>query len=440
MKNLAIIPARSGSKGLKDKNIKILNGKHLLAFSIEAALQSKIFDRVIVSTDDQHYADIALEYGAEVPFLRSASLSKDTTTSNEVILDLLDQLEKCGDKYDNFMLLQPTSPLRKSEDIRKAMDLFTKKQANSVISLCEVEHSSLYSGIVPDNLRIDGFIKKDIKPRRQDLLPHFHINGAIYIAKVSYFKRFNDWFESDCYAYLMERKRSIDIDDEFDFRIANEVLTEKFPKLRKIGEKRPDEFYCGHNEQLKLFILGCDPSTKQNKKFETVFNLRKADGQINLRNPYFFNIYCNLLHIFDDVSKNEETDIDKEIANSIYVQNLCKDYLEHETGYYEENWENWINSETVYVDELKQELDKIDPQRKLPVLLTAELLISTLLDKDKNKQILFRTSNYYYNKCDLISHECNKLGRVLIPFSRSPRYDLSHFQKYCERIKRALRI
>ena len=123
MRRIAIIPARSGSKGLKDKNIKELNGKPLIAYSIEAALASKMFDKVFVSTDSQKYADIAIQYGADASFLRSEENSSDTAGSWDVIREVISKLKDMGEEYDEVMLLQATSPLRTVEDIVKSIEL-----------------------------------------------------------------------------------------------------------------------------------------------------------------------------------------------------------------------------------------------------------------------------------------------------------------------------
>lgn len=128
MKRIAIIPARSGSKGLKDKNIKELNGKPLLAYSIEAALDSKQFDKVFVSTDSQIYADIAIQYGADASFLRSDKNSTDTAGSWDVVREVIDTFKSMGEEYDEIMLLQATSPLRTSEDIINAVELLKEKE------------------------------------------------------------------------------------------------------------------------------------------------------------------------------------------------------------------------------------------------------------------------------------------------------------------------
>ena len=120
MKNIAIIPARSGSKGLPDKNIKELNRRPLIAYSIEAALNSGCFDTVMVSTDSEKYAEISRYYGAEVPFLRSEQTSSDSASSWDTVLEVLDRYESLGKTFDTFCLLQPTSPMRTADDIKSA--------------------------------------------------------------------------------------------------------------------------------------------------------------------------------------------------------------------------------------------------------------------------------------------------------------------------------
>jgi CMP-N,N'-diacetyllegionaminic acid synthase len=234
VKNLAIIPARSGSKGLKDKNIRPLNGKPLMAYTIEAAIESGVFDKVVVSTDSQIYAEIAKDYGAEVPFLRPEHLAGDSVATNDVIFDLLQKLKTAGFKFDSIMILQPTSPLRTSEDIKKAMDLLLEKKANAVVSVCETEHSPLYTATIPDDLRMDGFIKPDIAFRRQDLPKYYRLNGALYLTKIDYFHKYGDLYKEECYAYIMDKQKSIDIDDAFDFLLAEVVIK---IELNELGEK-----------------------------------------------------------------------------------------------------------------------------------------------------------------------------------------------------------
>ena len=133
MKNIAIIPARSGSKGLPDKNIRLLGGKPLLAYTIEAAIQSGCFDTVHVSTDSEHYAEIARQYGADVPFLRSAALATDTASTWDAVREALCRYAELGKTFDTMMLMQPTTPLRTGEDVKGAYALLKEKQADLVV-------------------------------------------------------------------------------------------------------------------------------------------------------------------------------------------------------------------------------------------------------------------------------------------------------------------
>lgn len=223
MRNIAIITARSGSKGLKNKNVKILKGKPLIAYSIEAALNSKIFDSVMVSTDSEEYAKISLQYGAEVPFFRSAKLSSDYADSWDVILEVLAYYYKVGEKFDTICLLQPTSPLRSDLDIQKGYKLLDETQGDCVISVCEMDHSPLWSNTLPINLSMKNFIDNELgdKPR-QELPVYYRINGALYIKKIRYCDNIK-LLDKDSYALIMEKNHSIDIDTDLDFKLA-EVL------------------------------------------------------------------------------------------------------------------------------------------------------------------------------------------------------------------------
>ena len=141
MRNIAIIPARSGSKGLKDKNIKELNGKPLMAYTIEAALESGIFDCVHVSTDSEKYAEIGRKFGADVPFLRDVELAGDKSSTWDALRYVVQEYRKRGKEFELVTLLQPTSPMRNARNIREAYEVFEQKSADAVISICELEHS-----------------------------------------------------------------------------------------------------------------------------------------------------------------------------------------------------------------------------------------------------------------------------------------------------------
>jgi len=228
LKNIAIIPARSGSKGLKDKNIKPLHGKPLMAYSIEAAINSGIFEEVYVSTDSKQYAKIAIDYGATVPFMRSQATATDQASSWDVVREALDLYGQMGKVFDMFTLLQPTTPLRKVDDIQKAYQLYLDKKANAVVSVCEVDHSPLWCNTLPEDNSLCNFISKEvINLPRQELKTYYRINGGIYMVKVDYFRNNDSIYEKDCFASIMDKERSIDIDDELDFQFAEVIMANK---------------------------------------------------------------------------------------------------------------------------------------------------------------------------------------------------------------------
>ena len=223
MKNIAIIPARSGSKGLPDKNILMFCGKPLLAWSIEAALQSKMFDEVMVSTDSEKYKAIAEEYGAHVPFLRCEINSNDKASSWDAMREVIAKYESLGMTFDTFCMLQPTSPLRKAENIVEAYKVFVENDADSVVALCPLEHSINICNALPDNGSLDGFYDSNSSGRRQDSAKYYRINGAIYIQKISELKLASNLYGKKSYAYVMDKINSIDIDDKIDFIQAEAV-------------------------------------------------------------------------------------------------------------------------------------------------------------------------------------------------------------------------
>ena len=227
MKNLAIIPARSGSKGLKDKNIKLLKGKPLLAYTIEAARESGLFDEIMVSTDSKEYADIAKQWGSNVPFLRNHELSNDTASSWDVVKEVIERYKELGTEFDTVALLQPTSPLRTSNDIIEGYKVMREKDANFVVGVCEMDHSPLWANTLPENLSMESFTRPEIaKIPRQSIPTYYRINGALYIVKIDYLVKSSGIYENRSFASIMRKENSIDIDDQMDFTIA-EVLISK---------------------------------------------------------------------------------------------------------------------------------------------------------------------------------------------------------------------
>ena len=225
--NLAVIPARSGSKGLKDKNIAKLAGKPLMAHTIEAAVQSGVFDEIMVSTDSPDYARIAEQYGAAVPYLRQEETAGDTASSWDVVREVLAQYATLGRSFSHVMLLQPTSPLRNAEDIKKAYRLFVDRDAEAVISVCEVDYQPWLINTLPPDLTMDGFIGQDgFARRRQDMDVYYRINGAIYLVRTRMLTPDFYLYGPRSFAYIMDKQKSIDIDDRSDLRAAEVYLSQ----------------------------------------------------------------------------------------------------------------------------------------------------------------------------------------------------------------------
>lgn len=225
MKTLAVIPARSGSRGLRDKNILLLDGRPLLAHSIETARKSGLYDRIHVSTDDERYAAIAREYGADVQWLRAPELATDDASSWDVVRWTLDRYASLSEDYDICTLLQPTSPFRTAEDLQLSYRQLIDNEYDAVIAVCELEHSPLWSNTLPEDLSLKDFIRPQHAVARQLLPTYYRINGAIYHAR-SELIRSGRPIADEAYAYIMPQERSIDIDTEADFKLAEFYLKE----------------------------------------------------------------------------------------------------------------------------------------------------------------------------------------------------------------------
>ena len=224
-KILAIIPARGGSKRLPHKNILKLKDKPLIAWSIESAKNSKYIDKLILSSDDEEIINVAKKFGCEVPFVRPKELAQDETRSIDVVLHTLKTLEE---NYDYVILLQPTSPLRTTKDIDKAIEFYFEKEATSVIGVCEMEHSPLWANTLDETMSMENFLdNKYNNSRSQDLPTFYRINGAFYMSKVdSILKNETFFIKENIFAFLMSQEHSIDIDTKLDFIVAEAILTD----------------------------------------------------------------------------------------------------------------------------------------------------------------------------------------------------------------------
>lgn len=228
MKRIAIIPARSGSKGLKDKNIIDLCGKPLIAYSIEAALETRLFDHVIVSTDSEHYAEIAQHYGAEV-MMRGEALSNDKATTFMVLEDILKN--RLQESIDYFVLLQPTSPLRTSKHITEAIEKFESKieHFDFLVSMKEAEHAKVLVNPIDDDESLKYF-DTDFSNYRRQGYKDYSPNGAIFIAKPDSYLEQKHFFGAKTLSYIMSAEDSVDIDGALDLVVAKAIIAKKMYK------------------------------------------------------------------------------------------------------------------------------------------------------------------------------------------------------------------
>ena len=225
IKILAVIPARGGSKRLPRKNVLELSGKPLLSWTIDAAKQSKYIDKIIVSSDDDEVLDIAIKSDVDA-LQRPDALATDFSTTFDVVEHVIQQV---SEPYDYIVLLQPTSPLRCASHIDEAIEKLIDNQVDAVISVCEMEHSPLWSNTLPEGGSMEHFLPKEIHNKRsQDLSTYYRLNGAIYICKTD--RLLNEktfYIQSKVNAYVMDSFLSIDIDTSIDFQLARCILESK---------------------------------------------------------------------------------------------------------------------------------------------------------------------------------------------------------------------
>lgn len=227
-KILTFIPARGGSKGVPRKNIRPLLGKPLVAWTIEEAKKSRYLDRIIVSTEDMEIAEVSKRFGAEVPFLRPEELARDESPTMDCVVHALNWLKDHeGYVPDLFLLLEATVPLRSVQDIDNAIDIMMQKmkEIDAVISIKEVSEHPYWMNVLDENGLIRDFIRPNKEyARRQDLPPAYLVNGAIYLSKTAVLLSEKTFTPKRTYGYVMPRERSVDIDCEFDFKIAECLL------------------------------------------------------------------------------------------------------------------------------------------------------------------------------------------------------------------------
>ncbi len=222
---LALIPARGGSKGIPHKNIIDFHGKPLIAYTIEAAKQCEAVDDIVVTTDDEEIRRVAVQYGAEAPFLRPAEYAADTSKTIDAVLHALRWLTEHGRTWDILVLLQPTSPLRTSEDISRGIALFMEK-GDSVCSVSPVDKHPAFIRSIEQDGRCVSLIPGMMTARRQDLKEFYQVDGAVYINTVSELNEDTN-FNENRYGLVMEKSHSVDIDEKSDICMADYFYGEK---------------------------------------------------------------------------------------------------------------------------------------------------------------------------------------------------------------------
>lgn len=226
MKILSIIPARGGSKGLPRKNIKPLNGTPLIIHSIINALNSHYINKVVVSTEDLEIQNIAEKSGAEV-IMRPQKLADDNSKTIDVIIHALNHLENDGYRPVVIVILQPTSPLRTLNDVDSATEMFLKNDCDSVVSVCDFDHSPYWALKIKNDFLTPVFGQEYLYKRRQEL-PHLYIpNGAIFVSNPEKIIKYKSFYCPKTIPYIMPIDRSIDIDSALDFKLAEILLEEK---------------------------------------------------------------------------------------------------------------------------------------------------------------------------------------------------------------------
>ena len=226
MNVVSIIPARGGSKGIPRKNIKLLNKNPVISYSIEASNSCGLINNTIVSTEDDEISKISNEWGANI-IKRPDELAEDTSSSIDVILHVLDYLEDNDSLPDLFVLLQPTSPLRTSEDIENSINLFLESDCDSLVSVCKLNHQSLLNFSLNDDYLVQNNNENFFNCRRQDLPTYYELNGAIYITTPEYIRKNKSFYGDKTIPYIMPKERSVDLDTFFDFKLVEFLLKDR---------------------------------------------------------------------------------------------------------------------------------------------------------------------------------------------------------------------
>lgn len=219
MNNIAIITARGGSKRIPKKNIREFCGKPIIAYTIEAALKASLFETVMVSTDSREIADIAKQYGAEVPFFRSRENSDDYAVTADVVAEVLDKYETMGKGFDIGCCLYPTAPFIEPDDLKKAYNEMVKSKADCTVCVTRFSFPPQRGCIIKDNV-LKYMQPENYEKRSQDLEPVYHDTGQFYFFRSQALKREKRMILKNNVPYIMDEMRVQDIDNEDDWEIA----------------------------------------------------------------------------------------------------------------------------------------------------------------------------------------------------------------------------
>ena len=219
MRKIAIITARGGSKRIPRKNIKEFCGKPILAYSIEAARESGLFDTVMVSTDDGEIAEIAGQYGAQVPFYRSEKTANDFATTNDVLLEVLAEYEKRGERYEIGCCLYPTAPFVTARKLQDAMTKLEESDADTLIPVVPFSYPPQRAMLVKEGRLVFAY-PRYLDSRSQDLEPHYHDVGQFYLFRTEAFQRNQKLMIGNILPYVISEMEVQDIDNQTDWEIA----------------------------------------------------------------------------------------------------------------------------------------------------------------------------------------------------------------------------
>jgi len=230
---IAIIPARGGSKRIHRKNIRDFLGKPIIAYSIEAALKSELFDEVMVSSDDKEIAEIAQKYGANIPFMRSKKNADDFATTSDVLLEVLEEYKKRDRKFDYLCCIYPTAPFVSAEKLQNSFNLMVEKKADSVILVVKFSHPIQRAFKISSEGKLEYIWPQNINKRSQDLEPAYHDAGQFYWIKITSFLKNKSLITSQTVPFIVSEMESQDIDNEIDY----EITEIKYKLVNKEKEK-----------------------------------------------------------------------------------------------------------------------------------------------------------------------------------------------------------